>query len=226
MRKVLVTGSEGEVGSVLLPQLAKRFDAVGFDLRPHAGAMRAVQGDLTNYADVAPALEGVEAVVHMAALLPLNRPPGDFVDLNVKATATLLQAAVDRGVRRFVYCSSVWASGQGHTEPYQPTLDDTLFGPYQVVSVRVNFSGADSLTLEQISACTDGRGLKPGARVEVALAGYVCGAGLKFRKGGESKEASLNIALDDLLLLRLDPVYEDEADPEPEDEEDREWSDD
>ena len=166
-----------------------------------------------------PKVEGEKSMESVEATLSLVKPDGtetEPVPYNkfVKTCNDIIRRGVDP------------ETGEVHTEPYQPTLDDTLFGPYQVVSVRVNFSGADSLTLEQISAYTDGRGLKPGARVEVTLAGYVCGAGLKFCKGGESKEASLNIALDDLLLLRLDPVYEDEADPEPEDEEDREWSDD
>lgn len=123
--RVLVTGSEGEVGSVLLPQLTKRFETVGFDRRPHEGALEAIQGDLLDYDQIADALEGVEAVVHMAALLPAHDLPGASVDINVKATATLLQAAVDRGVRRFVYCSSVWATGHGFTEPYLPIDEQT-----------------------------------------------------------------------------------------------------
>ncbi|MCC6445669.1 MAG: NAD-dependent epimerase/dehydratase family protein [Armatimonadetes bacterium] len=65
------------------------------------------------------------SVAHMAALLPGDYPPGDFVERNVKATATLLQAAVDRGVRRFVYCSTVWISGQGMAEPYLP-IDEAV----------------------------------------------------------------------------------------------------
>ena len=131
MKKVLVTGSEGDVGSALLPQLAKRFDVTGFDLRPHAGPMNVVQGDLTDYGDVVRAVEGVDAVAHVAALLPGRRPdaPSDFVDLNVKATANVLRAAVESGVRRVVYCSTVWASGHGFTEPYQPIDEDVPCAP-------------------------------------------------------------------------------------------------
>lgn len=123
--RVLVTGSEGEVGSVLLPQLAKRFETVGFDRQPHKGSLEAIQGDLLDYEQIADALEAMEAVVHMAALLPAQGLPGASVDINVKATATLLQAAVDRGVRRFVYCSSVWATGHGFSEPYLPIDEQT-----------------------------------------------------------------------------------------------------
>jgi nucleoside-diphosphate-sugar epimerase len=131
MKKILVTGSEGDVGRVLLPQLARRFEAVGFDLRPHGGPLKVIQGDLTNYEEVAAAMEGKEAVVHVAALLP-GRPrqaPADFVDGNVQAPANLLQAAVELGVPRFVYCSTVWASGHGYTEPYQPIDEEVPCAP-------------------------------------------------------------------------------------------------
>ena len=129
MKKVLVTGTEGEVGSALLPQLAKSFDAVGFDIRPHEGPMKAVQGDLLSYSDVAAAMKGMDAVVHMAALLPRQHPAGTFVDVNVKATANLLQAAAECGVKRFVYCSTVWATGHGLTEPYLPIDEEAPCKP-------------------------------------------------------------------------------------------------
>jgi nucleoside-diphosphate-sugar epimerase len=127
MERVLVTGSAGEVGSVLLRQLAGRYDVLGFDRRPHEGAPAAIQGDLTDHDQVVGALEGVDAIAHLAAALPgrVERDPGDSVDANVKATATLLQAAVDAGVKRFVYCSTVWASGHGYTEPYLP-IDEAV----------------------------------------------------------------------------------------------------
>ncbi|OGV78614.1 MAG: hypothetical protein A3K18_10605 [Lentisphaerae bacterium RIFOXYA12_64_32] len=124
MKRILVTGTEGEVGSALLPQLAKRYDATGFDIRPHTGSMKALQGDLTKAADIAAAAEGMDAIVHMAALLCRNEADRS-IDLNVKATANVLQAAVDKGVRRVVYCSTVWASGHGATEPYLP-IDEAV----------------------------------------------------------------------------------------------------
>jgi len=116
---VLVTGSEGDVGSALLPQLAKRYDAVGFALRPPSGSYHVIQGDLTEYEQVRSAMQGMDAVVHMAALLCSPDQVGS-VDLNVKATANVLQAALEEGVQRVIYCSTVWASGHGYTEPYQP----------------------------------------------------------------------------------------------------------
>ena len=128
MKKLLVTGTEGEVGGALLPQLAKHFDATGFDIKPHKGSRKTVQGDLLRYDDIAGAAEGMDAVVHMAALL--CREEQDLsIDLNVKATANVLQAAVDKGVKRVVYCSTVWASGHGNTEPYLPIDEEVPCRP-------------------------------------------------------------------------------------------------
>ncbi len=131
MKRVLVTGSEGEVGSVLLRQLSQGYDAVGFDRVAHEGDLQAVQGDLNNLDEVVEALDGVEAIAHLAAYLPGqgDGDPGKSVDANVRATSTLLEAAVKRGVRRIVYCSTVWASGQGYTEPYQPIDEDVPCDP-------------------------------------------------------------------------------------------------
>jgi len=131
MKRVLLTGSGGEVGSVLLPQLAKHFEVVGFDLRPSERQMNAIQGDLLDYEAVCGAMDGVEVVVHLAAALPgrASDAHGGFVDANVKATTHLLQAAVERGVKRFVYCSTVWASGHGFTEPYQPIDEEVPCAP-------------------------------------------------------------------------------------------------
>jgi len=124
MKKVLITGTEGEVGSALLAQLAGRFDATGFDIKPHEGAQKTVQGDLLSYDEILRAAEGMDAIVHMAALL-CREEQDRSIDVNVKATANVLQAAVDRGVKRVVYCSTVWVSGHGLTEPYLP-IDEAV----------------------------------------------------------------------------------------------------
>jgi nucleoside-diphosphate-sugar epimerase len=78
--------------------------------------------DLCSYEDVLRAVEGRDAVVHYAALIGAGNatPTRDYADANVRATGNLLQAAAERGVRRFVYASTVWASGHGDTEPYSP----------------------------------------------------------------------------------------------------------
>ena len=61
-------------------------------MRPHQGQMNVIQGDLREYDQVRAAAEGVDAVVHVAALLPCDNQSA-LVDLNVRATANILQAS-------------------------------------------------------------------------------------------------------------------------------------
>ena len=83
MKRVLITGSEGEVGLDLAPQLAKRFNVTGFDIKPGTHeSIRSIRGDLCNYPEVAKAAAGIDAIVHMAALLPSDSAPDSFVDIN------------------------------------------------------------------------------------------------------------------------------------------------
>lgn len=114
--KILVTGHHGYIGSVLAPLLRDSGHEVigldtfyyrGCDLGNVAGFEPALAIDVR---DVSPeALEGFEAVVHLAALS--NDPLGDLrtdwtYAINLEGTMTLARAAKEAGVRRFVFASS------------------------------------------------------------------------------------------------------------------------
>ena len=116
--KVVLTGTMGDIGRDLLPSLRLRHEVVGLDLRE--GADMVV--DLRDFDAVREALDGADAIVHFAALIghANETPTWEYVDANVRATGNLLQAAAQLGIRRFAYTSTVWASGHGPTEPYQP----------------------------------------------------------------------------------------------------------
>ena len=103
-------------------------------------------------------------------------------------------------------------TGELH-EPAQMTLG-AMFKQYEAPNVRVNCSGGHVLSLETLRDMTEGKPLIPGMAVECTFSGYICGAGLKWRKGGEGKEANLNINLDDLLILRVMGETIEEEDPE------------
>ncbi len=86
----------------------------------------------------------------------------------------------------------------------QPTLDDAIFKPMQLTTVRVNFSGGFDMKLEDLRAYADEEGLHPGRDVEVTLQGYICGAAIKWKRGEDSGRAgALNISLTDLLNLEV-----------------------
>ena len=125
--KVLLTGSMGDIGRDVLPSMRLRHETVGLDRRTGADLVVDLCGERT----VRDAVAGCDAVAHFAALIgsASQTTTADYIDANVKATGNLLQAAVEADVQRFVYISTVWASGHGPTEPYQPIDEDVPCAP-------------------------------------------------------------------------------------------------
>ena len=99
-------------------------------------AVDIVEGDLTDAASVASAVRGCQAVFHVAADYRLwVRDPRPMYATNVDGTRTVLQAAIQSGVDRIVYTSSVAtlgyvAEGQSADEDTPSTLDD-MIGHYK-----------------------------------------------------------------------------------------------
>jgi nucleoside-diphosphate-sugar epimerase len=105
---VLVTGASGFLGrAVSAAVLAAGHDVVTFQRRPSTvDGARDVLGSLTDPGAVARAVEGTDAVVHLAAKVSLAGDPAEFDVVNVEGTRRLIQAATDAGASRFVHVSS------------------------------------------------------------------------------------------------------------------------
>lgn len=112
--KILFTGSSGpKVGATVAAHLAKFYDVVGIDLAP-AQHTKYVE-DIVNIADWSPYVEGVDAIIHFAALHAPHRDThsrAQFFDTNVHATTRLIDAAKSAGVKRFVMASSTSVYGR------------------------------------------------------------------------------------------------------------------
>jgi nucleoside-diphosphate-sugar epimerase len=105
---VLVTGASGFLGKTVAAHvLAAGHDVRTLQRRP-SGVVGAtdVLGSVTAPADVARAVDGVDAVVHLAAKVSLTGPPAEFRAVNVEGTRSLLDAAERAGASRFVQVSS------------------------------------------------------------------------------------------------------------------------
>lgn len=105
--KILLTGSSGRIGRAIFGALAASHEVVGLDRSPFATTR--IIADVTDHQAVARAVQGVDAVIHTAALHAPHVglvPDGVFHQINVEATAHLLQAAREAGARRFVLTST------------------------------------------------------------------------------------------------------------------------
>jgi nucleoside-diphosphate-sugar epimerase len=120
-RTVLLTGAAGSVADQLLPGL-QEYDLRLLDRSAPAdpAAAEVITGELTDRDLLARAVTGVDTVVHLAGD---PRPDASWDDLrgpNVDGFAALLGAALESGVRRVVYASSVHAMGRYEDEGRVP----------------------------------------------------------------------------------------------------------
>ncbi|BBA95958.1 putative NAD-dependent epimerase/dehydratase [Actinacidiphila reveromycinica] len=129
--RILVTGATGQVGRRFVPRLMQRAgrgdDTVRVLVRDEARAepftrlgAEAVVGELRDGADVRRAVEGVDAVVNVAASFR-GVPDEEVWAVNRDAALDLGRAAVEAGARRFVQVSTnrVYGAGRG-----RPALED------------------------------------------------------------------------------------------------------
>lgn len=106
--KVLVTGASGMLGGGVARALAARGDAVTvFQRRPSGvDGTTEIRGDIAEEAQVRAAVEGHDAVVHLAAKVSMVGAWDSFVHTNITGTRHIVQACESAGVRRLVFVSS------------------------------------------------------------------------------------------------------------------------
>lgn len=111
--RVLVTGGSGYLGSAIVRALVRHgHEPVVFARRASAASLpgRAVDGDIRDGRAVRAAANGVDAIIHSAALVSLWQPsPSIFDDINVGGLELTLDVAKALGIARIVYTSSFLA---------------------------------------------------------------------------------------------------------------------
>lgn len=139
--KVLVTGGSGFIGSHLVDRLVAegygvrvlddlssgKLENIAGHLRD--GGLEFVQGDVRDSSVVSKCLDGVDAVVHLAALIDIAASvanPDLTYDVNVTGTFNLLKQAEKTKVTKFVFASSTAVYGDAKVLPIK---EDSVLSP-------------------------------------------------------------------------------------------------
>ncbi len=150
--KVLVTGGAGFIGSALIETLLASGNYVVCLDNLATGKLknleefqsnknfRFIEGDIRNLADCQKAADGVQYVLHQAALGSVPRSVKDPItsnDVNVSGFLNMITAARDAGVKRFVYASSSSVYGDHPALPKHEENTGNPLSPYAVTK-KVN----------------------------------------------------------------------------------------
>lgn len=160
MRKILVTGADGFIGSHLVEELVRQgcdvrafvfynsFNSWGWlDQLPQdvRSSIDVFAGDIRDPHGVAVAMKGIDVVFHLAALIAIPfsyHSPDSYIDTNVKGTLNIVQAARSLGVSKVVHTSTSEVYGTAKFVPI--TEEHPLQGqsPYSASKI-----GADQIAM-------------------------------------------------------------------------------
>lgn len=147
--KVLVTGGAGFIGSNLCEHLlAHDYEVVCLDnfitgkienllplLNQYSTTFKLIVGDIRNISDCQKAVEGVDYVLHEAALGSVPRSVKDPVttnDVNIGGFLNMLIAARDAGVKRLIYAASSSTYGDSKSLPKVEEVIGKPLSPYAI----------------------------------------------------------------------------------------------
>jgi nucleoside-diphosphate-sugar epimerase len=224
---VMVTGGAGYVGSKLIPALLEKGYKVSvldlymygehlFDAYKNNPNLREVKGDIRDPKAVAKALEGADAVIHLACIS--NDPSFDLnpelgKTINYDCFRPLVKASKDAGVKRFIYASSSSVYGVKEEDKVteelslEPLTDYSKFKAMcEDVLEEERAPGFVAVTIRPATVC----GYAPRLRLDLSvniLTNFAINKGFIKVFGGDQLRP--NIHIDDmvdayLLLLESD----------------------
>ena len=160
MKKVLVTGADGFIGSHLTEELVLK----GYEVRalayynsfnsygwldtlpaPIRNEIEIISGDIRDPNGVRASLSSIDSVFHLAALIAIPysyQSPDSYVDTNVKGTLNVLQAAKSLGTSKVLITSTSEVYGSADYVPIDEAHPKKAQSPYAATKI-----GADQLAL-------------------------------------------------------------------------------
>ena len=157
--KFLVTGGAGFIGSHIVERLLKdghfvrvldnfssgklenlafAIDLSTIDHRPLTPSFELVKGDIRNFETCLETCEGMDYVLHQAALRSVPKSmtmPHEYNAVNIDGMVNMLQAAREKRVKRFVYASSSSVYGEAESFPQKESDPSLLISPYALTKL-------------------------------------------------------------------------------------------
>ncbi|HEX9703590.1 MAG TPA: hopanoid-associated sugar epimerase, partial [Rhodospirillales bacterium] len=161
---ILVTGATGFVGSAVLRKLIQAGQKTRVLVRPSSDRrnlegldLEIVEGDLMRPETLAPALAGASGLFHVAADYRLwTREPAAMFRANVEGTRAIMTTALQAGVERIVYTSSVATlgvlPGDAVADEETPVAFDDMIGPYKQSKFLAEAAVRDLIERERLPA--------------------------------------------------------------------------
>lgn len=163
MKKVLVTGADGFIGSHLVEGLIKTgysvralcqynsFSSWGWlDDSAYRSEVEIILGDVRDPAQMQLVCKGIDTVFHLAALIAIPysyHAPSSYVDTNIQGTLNILQAALNAGVRRMIHTSTSEVYGTARFVPISEEHPLQAQSPYSATKIA-----ADALAFSYFSS--------------------------------------------------------------------------
>jgi dihydroflavonol-4-reductase len=165
----LVTGATGHVGNVLVRKLLERGEKVRALILPGESResisglnVEAVDGDVLNLDSVFESLRGVKGIFHLAGIISIMPGANPFVrKVNVDGTKNILRAAIEKGIGKLIYTSSIHAIqrvGNGMIDESMPYDMDNPYGAYDRSKAEATLEvlNAAHSGLEAVVVCPTG----------------------------------------------------------------------
>jgi NAD+ dependent glucose-6-phosphate dehydrogenase len=158
-KRVLITGAGGRIGGHLSSSLKDRYDLRlhyfhTFPEQPPVDDW--IRADIANFDQMAPAFEGIDAVVHMAGQPSTSASWEDVHEQNIVGTYNVLEAARQAGVRKVVFASTNHVMGmydrdqQWPVHTSMPVRPDSLYGVSKAFGENLGRHYADQFGLQVI----------------------------------------------------------------------------
>jgi UDP-glucose 4-epimerase len=160
MKRILVTGSAGKLGSITVNHLRQNgYEVIGADLIK--SDTTDVLLDIKNKKNVLNTTKSVDVIVHTAAMhgkhFELNYPRKDFIETNINGTFNLLNACVKNGVKKLIYISTTSIYGNAMVDKNKAVWVDETLNPdprdiYDITKLSAELLCRDFFEKEQIEA--------------------------------------------------------------------------